>query len=48
MDAGDLLVKQGDPTDGLYVLRSGRLQVLQDEVVFTELGRGAWWGSWGC
>jgi EmrB/QacA subfamily drug resistance transporter len=41
VDAGDLLFEQGDPSDGLYVLRSGRLQVLQGEVVLTELGRGA-------
>jgi CRP-like cAMP-binding protein len=41
VDAGELLFEQGDRSDGLYVLRSGRLQVLQGEVVLTELGRGA-------
>ena len=41
VDAGELLFAQGDPSDGLYVLRSGRLQVVQGEVVLTELGRGA-------
>ena len=47
VDAGELLFDQGDPTDGLYVLRSGRLQVLQGEVVLTELGRGAVVGELG-
>ena len=47
VEAGELLFEQGDPTDGLYVLRSGRLQVLQGEVVLTELGRGAVVGELG-
>ncbi|WP_336921941.1 MFS transporter [Aquipuribacter sp. SD81] len=47
VDAGDLLFDQGDPADGLYVLRSGRLQVAQGEVVLTELGRGAVVGELG-
>ena len=47
LDAGSALFEQGDPTDGLYVLRSGRLQVLQGDVVLTELSRGAVLGELG-
>jgi len=47
LDAGAVLFSQGDPTDGLYVLRSGRLQVLQGDVVLTELTRGAVLGELG-
>jgi EmrB/QacA subfamily drug resistance transporter len=47
VDAGELLFDQGDSSDGLYVLRSGRLQVLQGDVVLTELGRGAVVGELG-
>ena len=41
LDAGELLFAEGDPADGIYVLRSGRLQVLQGDVVLNELSRGA-------
>ncbi|MFL6022684.1 MAG: MFS transporter [Marmoricola sp.] len=47
IEAGSYLFHQGDPTDGLYVLRSGRMQVMQGEVVLTELGRGAVLGELG-
>ena len=47
VQAGDFLFQQGDPSDALYVLRSGRLQVLQGEIVLTELGRGAVLGELG-
>ena len=47
LDAGEHLFHQGDPTDGLYVLRTGRLQVTQAEVVLTELTRGAVLGELG-
>ena len=47
LDAGTYLFHQGDPSDGLYVLRSGRLQVRQGEIVLTELGRGAVLGELG-
>ncbi|HET6168350.1 MAG TPA: DHA2 family efflux MFS transporter permease subunit [Marmoricola sp.] len=41
IDAGTDLFRQGDPGDALYVLRAGRLEVLQGDVVLTELTRGA-------
>ncbi len=47
LDAGEHLFHQGDATDGLYVLRSGRLQVLQGDAVLTELTRGAVLGELG-
>ena len=47
VEAGSLLFRQGDPTDGLYVLRSGRLEVVQGDVVLTELARGAVVGELG-
>jgi NTE family protein len=47
VDAGEFLFRQGDPSDALFVLRSGRLQVLQGDIVLTELGRGAVLGELG-
>ena len=47
LDAGCVLFEQGDPSDGLYVLRTGRLEVVQGDVVLTELSRGAVLGELG-
>jgi NTE family protein len=47
VEAGSYLFRQDDPSDALYVLRSGRLQVVQGEIVLTELGRGAVLGELG-
>ena len=47
VDAGEFLFHQGDPSEALFVLRSGRLQVLQGDIVLTELGRGAVLGELG-
>ncbi|MCU1601709.1 MAG: conserved transrane transport protein, partial [Frankiales bacterium] len=47
LNAGAYLFKQGDPSDALYVVRTGRLQVLQGDVVLTELARGAVLGELG-
>jgi EmrB/QacA subfamily drug resistance transporter len=41
IEAGTDLFRQGDPGDALYVLRAGRLEVLQGDVVLTQLTRGA-------
>ncbi len=38
--AGSYLFHAGEPSDSLYVVRSGRLQVLQNDVVLRDLGRG--------
>ncbi|MGH3272384.1 MAG: cyclic nucleotide-binding domain-containing protein, partial [Trebonia sp.] len=39
--AGDAIIAEGDPGDGLYVLLSGRLRVSVGERVLHDLGRGA-------
>lgn len=38
--AGDLLFRQGDPGDSLYVIKTGRLEVIVDGEVVRTLGRG--------
>lgn len=45
--AGSYLFRAGDASDSLYVIRNGRLQVLRDDVVVTELGRGEVVGELG-
>jgi EmrB/QacA subfamily drug resistance transporter len=40
LHAGSYLFRAGEPSDSLYVVRNGRLQVLRNDVVVTELGRG--------
>jgi len=40
LEAGSSLLHAGEPSDALYVVRNGRLQVLQNDVVLRELGRG--------
>ena len=45
--AGSYLFHAGEPSDGLYVVRSGRLQVLQNDFVLRELGRGEVVGELG-
>jgi predicted acylesterase/phospholipase RssA/MFS family permease/CRP-like cAMP-binding protein len=47
LPAGDDLFRQGEPTDALYVVRSGRLRVVQDGRAVNELGRGAVIGELG-
>lgn len=47
LEAGSYLFHAGDASDSLYVVRSGRLQVLQNDVVTTELGRGEVVGELG-
>ncbi|KAA1247995.1 MFS transporter [Mycobacterium simiae] len=44
---GSYLFRAGEPSDALYVIRNGRLQVLRDDVVVTELGRGEVVGELG-
>jgi NTE family protein len=45
--AGLYLFHAGDASDSLYVVRNGRLQVLRDDVVIKELGRGEVIGELG-
>ncbi|OBI45165.1 MFS transporter [Mycobacterium colombiense] len=47
LEAGSYLFHAGDAPDSLYVVRNGRLQVLQNDVVITELGRGEVVGELG-
>ena len=47
LEAGSYLFHAGEASDSLYVVRNGRLQVLQNDVVITELGRGEVVGELG-
>jgi NTE family protein len=47
LEAGSYLFRKGDAPDSLYVVRNGRLQVLQNDVVIAELGRGEVVGELG-
>jgi NTE family protein len=47
LEAGSYLFHQGDVADALYVVRNGRLQVRQGDVVLRELGRGEVIGELG-
>ena len=40
LPAGSYLFQAGEPSDALYVVRNGRLQVLQNDILLRELGRG--------
>jgi EmrB/QacA subfamily drug resistance transporter len=47
LEAGSYLFHEGEPSDSLYVVRNGRLQVLQNDVVLRDLGRGEVVGELG-
>jgi predicted acylesterase/phospholipase RssA len=47
LEAGSYLFHEGETSNCLYVIRNGRLQVLHDDVVVTELGRGEVVGELG-
>ncbi len=47
LEAGAYLFHAGEASGSLYVVRNGRLQVLQNDVVLTELGRGEVVGELG-
>lgn len=47
LEAGSYLFHAGEQSDSLYVVRSGRLQVIQGDVVLRELGRGDVLGELG-
>lgn len=47
LQAGSYLFHAGDVSDSLYVVRRGRLQVLQQDIVLRELGRGEVVGELG-
>jgi NTE family protein len=47
LEAGSYLFHEGDASDSLYVVRNGHLQVLQENVVIRELGRGEVIGELG-
>jgi CRP-like cAMP-binding protein len=43
--AGDVVVRQGEPGDELYVVMSGRVAILRDDKLVTELERGGVFGE---
>lgn len=47
LEAGSYLFREGDSADALYVMRDGRVQVLQGDVMVRELGRGEVIGELG-
>ena len=47
LEAGSYLFHAGEASDSLYVVRNGRLQVLDNDVVIAELGRGEVVGELG-
>ncbi|RFZ64372.1 Multidrug resistance protein stp [Mycobacterium marinum] len=47
LQAGSYLFHEADPSDALYVVRSGRLRVVQRDLVLRELGRGEVVGELG-
>ncbi len=47
LEAGSYLFHAGEASNCLYVVRSGRLQVVQNDFVITELGRGEVVGELG-
>lgn len=47
LNAGSYLFNKGDESDSLYVIRTGRLEVLQDGIRLRELGRGEVLGELG-
>lgn len=47
LDAGSYLFHAGEPADSLYVVRSGRLQAIQTQIVIREFGRGEVIGELG-
>lgn len=47
LQAGTYLFHAGDVSDSLYVVRRGRLQVLQQDIALRELGRGEVVGELG-
>ena len=44
-DAGDVIIKQGDPGDLYYLIRSGKVEVLQNGNKVAELGEGQYFGE---
>lgn len=47
VSAGEELIRQGDPADALYVLRSGEVEVRVDDHVVATLTDGSWFGELG-
>jgi len=43
---GQVLYRENDPADGLYVLVSGRVRIATGEQVLAEIGEGEAFGTW--
>jgi Major Facilitator Superfamily/Cyclic nucleotide-binding domain len=47
VSGGELLIREGDPADALYVLRTGSVEVGAGGDRLAELGAGSWFGELG-
>ncbi len=45
-DSGSVLVREGEPADGLYLVVDGSVEVRHGDGSREELGEGAHFGSW--
>ena len=47
VSAGETLIREGDPADALYVLKTGAVEVLSGERTVATLDAGSWFGELG-
>ena len=45
--AGEVLFRQGDQSDWVYVVLSGAVELVQDDAVVATAGPGDWFGEMG-
>lgn len=46
LDAGDVVVRRGEPAGGLHLVTRGRVRLEQDDGSTEELGEGQHFGAW--
>ena len=47
VSAGETLIREGDPADALYALKTGAVEVLSGERMVASLDAGSWFGELG-
>jgi signal-transduction protein with cAMP-binding, CBS, and nucleotidyltransferase domain len=45
--AGTTVIRQGDPPDDLYVIRTGSFDVVKDDILVANIGTDDWFGEIG-